>query len=139
MDQSINDSKSCIWNSFFENNISGMKILYSSTCFSGHYHFFLISNFLTESLKVNKKYQKSLILQYSFAQKTSLILRTSTQLTLKIMYSCNTAKDFSHFAIYPANIFLSEKTFSLHHFLGPKKCILEGLWKEMSVYFCISL
>ena len=36
--------------------------------------FFSISDFLAESLKANKNYrQGSLILQYSFAQKTSLI------------------------------------------------------------------
>ena len=26
-----------------------------------------------------------------------------------------------------------------YHFLMPKNCILEALWKQMSVYFCISL
>ena len=61
----------------------------------------LISKFLAESLKANKNYQKrSCILQYSFAQKTSLILRTSTHLTLKTICSRNTDK------IFPANMFL---------------------------------
>ena len=31
-----------------------------------------------------------------------------------------------------------EKTFAVHHFWTPKNCILETLWKQMSVYFCIS-
>ena len=31
-----------------------------------------------------------------------------------------------------------EKTFALHHFWTPKNCILEALWKQMSVCFCIS-
>ena len=54
---------------------------------------FLILDFLAESLKASENYWKrSLILQYSFAQKTSLILWTSTHLTLKIMRSGNTAK-----------------------------------------------
>ena len=47
--------------------------------------YLLISYFLTESLKGIKNYQqRSLILQYSFAQKkTSFILQTSTYSTLK--------------------------------------------------------
>ena len=42
--------------------------------------YFLISNFLAESLKANKNWQKRwFFLQYCVNQKTSLILRTSTQ------------------------------------------------------------
>ena len=33
---------------------------------------------------------------------------------------------------------VSEKTFALHHFWMRKNCFLEALWKQMSVYFCIS-
>ena len=58
--------KSHIWDSFFENIISGIQ------------SFFLISDFLVESFKANKHDH---VLQYSFAQKTSLILRTSNHLT----------------------------------------------------------
>ena len=58
-------------------------------------------------LKANKNQQKrSLISQYSFAQKTSLILRTSTHLTLKIICSRNTVKNLSDFTNFPANMFL---------------------------------
>ena len=50
--------------------------------------FSFILDFLAESLEAIKNQQKrSLILQYSFAQKTSLILRTSTLLPLKIICS----------------------------------------------------
>ena len=72
--------------------------LYSPRCTSGHLQrsFFLISDFLSESLKANKNLGKrSLILEYSFARKTSLILRTSTHLTLKTICSCNTPKSLS--------------------------------------------
>ena len=72
----------------------------------------------------------------------NLILRTSTHLTLKIINSHNAAKDLSHLTDFPANIFLFgvRKTFALHHFLTPKNCILEVLWKlYISVYFCTSL
>ena len=40
--------------------------------------YLVISDFLAESLKAIKNRQKPLILHYSFPQKTSLILRTST-------------------------------------------------------------
>ena len=57
--------------------------------------------------KPTKNQQKrSLISQYSFAQKTSLILRTSTHLTLKIICSRNTVKNLSDFTNFPANMFL---------------------------------
>ena len=46
------------------------------------------------------------MLQYSFAQKLSLILRTSTLLTLKIICSQNTAKKLSQFTNFPANMVL---------------------------------
>ena len=90
--------------------------------------FSLISKFLAESLKANKNYQKrSRILQYSFAQKTSLILRTSTHLTLKTICSRNTAKNLYKFFQQTCFCLVSEKMFALHHFLKPKSCILEAL------------
>ena len=68
---------------------------------------FLIPEFVAENLKANKNQRKrSLILQYSFAQKTSLILRISTLLKLKIICSQNTAKKLSQFTNFPANMFL---------------------------------
>ena len=45
-------------------------------------------------------------MQYSFAQKTILILRISTLLILKITCSQNTAKKLSQFTNFPANMFL---------------------------------
>ena len=73
--------------------------LYSSTRFSGHNQsFFKVFNLLAESLKANKNQRKSsLILQYSFAQRTSLILWTSINLTLKIIYFRNIAENLSLF------------------------------------------
>ena len=69
---------------------------------------FFIPVFAAENLKANKNQRKrSLILQYSFAQKTSLILRISTLLKLKIICSQNTAKKLSsQFKNFPANMFL---------------------------------
>ena len=53
----------------------------------------------------------------------------------------NTAKGFLHVQIFQQIFFylLSKKTFALHHFLTPNNCILETLWKQMPIYFCISL
>ena len=98
---------------------------------------FFILEFVAENLKVNKKQPKrSLILKYSFAQKTSIILRISTLLKLKLTCSQNTAKTPSQFTHFPASmsLFGSGKAFALHHFLTPRTTLL-----KMSVYFCISL
>ena len=68
---------------------------------------FFIPEFIAENLKPNKNQRKrSPILQYIFAQKTSLILRISTLLKLKIICSQNTAKKPSHFTNFPADMFL---------------------------------
>ena len=94
--------------------------------------FFLFSDFLAESLKGNKNWQKrSHILQYSFAQKISLILRKLTHLTLKTICSRNATKNLSDFTNF-------QETCLLHHFLTPKNCILEPHWKQMPEYFFIS-
>ena len=130
--------KLLFWKYFFGHTI----FLYSSTRSSGHHQsFFLISDFLAESLKTSKNYQKrSLILQYSFAQKASLILWTSTHLTLKIICSRNTAKNLLDFTTsFLVNMFLfgCRKNICTPPFLDAQNCILAVLWKQMSVYFCI--
>ena len=77
--------------SFLKNTISGVQLY--STRSSGHHQSFFIPEFVAENLKANKNQRKrSLILQYSFAQKISLILRISILLKLKIICSQNTAK-----------------------------------------------
>ena len=64
-----------------------------------------IFNFRFSSRKSQSQQNRSLILQYSFAQKTSLILRTSTHFTLKIICSRKNAKNLSHFTNFQANMF----------------------------------
>ena len=63
--------KSHIWNSFFENIILGVQSFYICPDVPVDIiSFSLISDFLAENLKTNKKLQKrSHVLQYSFAQK----------------------------------------------------------------------
>ena len=67
---------------------------------------FFIPKFVAENLKANKNEPKRLlILQYNFAQRTSLILRISTLLKLKMKITCSrsTAKKLSQFTNFPAN------------------------------------
>ena len=92
---------------FFWKYYFGHTFLNLSRSSSGKQSFF---NFWFSSRKPQSQQKRLHILEYSFAQKTSLILRTSTH-------------------VFPAKIF------ALHHFLTPKNCILEALWKQMSVYF----
>ena len=59
-----------------------------------------------KSQSQQKLAKRPLILQYSFAQKTLLILRTSTDLTLQIICSRNRAKNLSNFKDFPTDMFL---------------------------------
>ena len=81
-----------------------MKIFFRDYNFSPHVPVDIIRAFFIPANKNQPK--RSLILQYSFAQKTSLILRISTLLKLKITCSQNTAKKLSQFTNFPANMFL---------------------------------
>ena len=100
---------------------------------------FLISDFLAESLKASKNYRKNfLILQYTFAQNTSLILWTSSHLTLKIICPCNTAKDLYEFSKnFPANTFLFcvRKNICTPPFLDAQKCIFLSTLKANVRFF----
>ena len=80
---------------------------------------FLISDFLAESLKANKNWRKRLlILQFSFAQKTSIILLTSAHSTMTKVCSRNAVKKplslkkFSNKHL----VCVKKKTFALHRF-----------------------
>ena len=77
-------------------------------------------------------------MQYSFAQKTSHILRFSTHLTLKIICYRNTAKNLSDFTNFSANKFR----------FGVRKNICTALsfdaqelhsWSTLKANFCIFL
>ena len=102
--------------------------------------FFSISDFLAESLKANKNYrQRSLILQYSFAQKTSLILWTSTHLKLKIIFSRNTTKNLSDFTTnLSANMLLfGDRKKHLHCAIFDTQKLHS--WSTLKANFCIFL
>ena len=80
-----------------------------------------IPEFVAENLKANKNQPKrSLILKYSFAQKTSLIFQSSTLLKLKITCSQNTAKKPSELTKFPASMFL----------FGVRECICTAPFRD---------
>ena len=110
MDQNINDSKPHIWNSFF---------FFWKYYFSFRHATFYIRPHV--SVDINWA-------TYSFAQKTSLFLWTSTNLAMKIIYFRNTVKNFSLFTDIPVNIFLLgvRKDICTASFLTPKNCILKA-------------
>ena len=128
---------------FFENIISGMQLFYICSNVPVNIRVLLISAFLAESLKASKNQRKrSLILRYSFSQKTSLVLGTSTHLSLKIICSHNTAKSLSDLKIFQQTCFclVPEKIFELHHFLTPKNCIFLALLKaNVCIFLYISV
>ena len=114
---------------FFENIFSGIQSFYIRPQVPVDIIsvFFLTSDILAESLKVSKNYRKrSLILQYSFAQKTSLILRTSTHIenNMVLQYSQNLS-EFTKISQQTCFCLVSEKTFALHRFLTPKTAFLK--------------
>ena len=59
-----------------------------------------------KSQSQQKLAKKITILKYIFPQKTSLILRIPTNLTLTTNYYSNTAKTLSNFTNFPAKMFL---------------------------------
>ena len=69
--------------------------------------FFFNFRFSSRKSQSQQKLEKrSLILQYSFSQKTLLILQISTHLTSKIICSRNAAKNLCDFTNFPVNMFL---------------------------------
>ena len=144
MDQNLNDSKSHIWNFFLENIISGIRA----------YKFFtFVRTFQWTSSEIwfssrKSQSQKRIsekdhsFYNYSFAQKTSLILWTSTHLTLKIICSHNTAKNFSVFTNFSANMFLfgvRKSIFTATFFEGQKLHSCSILKANIFMFLCISL
>ena len=104
--------------------------------------FFFIPDFLAESLKANKnKRERSLNLQYSFGQKTSLILRISTLLTLKIICSQSASKKLSKHTNFPANMFLfGVRKKHLHCTISWRpRTSWSTLKANVSIFLCISL
>ena len=136
LDRNINDSKSHIWNYFIENIISGIQLFYINP----HVPVDSIKFFFFFWFQISRR--KSQSQQNMFAQNTSLILRISTRLTLKIKCKHDPkrlSKIFLTLQIFQETCFclVSEKTFALHHFLHPRTAFLkhfESKFLYISVY-----
>ena len=119
---------------FFWKNFFGHKIfLYWSTRCSGHHQsFFLISDFLVESLKASKIYRKS----HSFYNIVLLKKPLTHYMNLNSLDAVATQpKNFLN--LLKIFCLVSEKNICTPPFFDAQNCILEALWKQMSVYFCI--
>ena len=80
--------------------------------------------------------QRSLILQYNFAQKTSLNEPHLTHHSImRKIYSYNTAKIFTHFTNFPASSYISQyvsgvrKSICTALFLKAKELHFQSTWK----------
>ena len=91
-----------------------------------------------KSQSQQKLVKKSLVLQYSFAQKASLILWTLTHLILKVTCSCKTAKSLSNFTNFPANMFLFGVGKNIGTKLFPDAQELHS-WTNLKANVCIFL
>ena len=84
------------------------------------------------------------ILHYAFAQKISLILRTSTHSILQKLYSRNTASNLNHFTnvVGRKSIFLVRvrKSIFTAPFLDAQKLHSRSTWKaNVCTFLCISI
>ena len=92
------------WNYFFENIISGIQLFYIRPDAPAEFLFsFRFSSRKSQSQQKLAKKISHFTIQFL---KTSLILRTSTQLALKITCSRNTVKNLSDIKNFPAKMFL---------------------------------
>ena len=118
--------------------------LYWSTRFSGHYQslfFFNLFYFPAESPKVNKSSEKVRSFYHTvFLKKFHSFYEPQLTWHWKKYALATQPKTFLTSQFFQPTFFclVSEKTYAPYHFLRPKNCILEALWKQMSLYFFIS-
>ena len=126
---------------FWKYCFGNATFLYWSTRFSGHHQlFFLIFRFSSrKSQSQQKQAKKSTPFAIQFRPKTSLILRTSTHLTLKIICSRNTVKNLSVFRNFWANMFLFGiwKNICFESFLDAQELHSWSTLKANVCNFCI--
>ena len=91
---------------FFENTASGIKCFYISPDVPIDITRVFFLNFRFSSRKSQSQQKLAKKITHFTIQFRSTILRTPTHLTLKIISSRNTAKSFSDFANFPADMFL---------------------------------
>ena len=134
--------KSHIWNSFLENVISGIQKFYICPDVSVDI-IILFFNFGFSSRKSQSQQKLAKKITHFTIQFCSKNFTHFANLnSLKMICSLSTAKNLSDFTNLEQTCFylVSEKIFALHHFFTPKNCILETLWKYISVLnVCIFL
>ena len=140
LDQNINDSKISYLEFFFwKYSFGHTKFLYLPRRSSGYNQSFFNFRFSSRKSQSQQKVAKKITHTFYntvLLKNTSLILRTSAHLTLKVIFSNTTFLTLQ--ILQTCFCLVSEQIFVLHHFLTPKNCILEAHWKKMSVYFFIS-
>ena len=98
---------------------------------------FFIPEFAAENLKPNKNQPKrSLILQYSFAQKTPHFTNLNSFEIENNILPKHSQKNFSFYKFSNKHVSVSrqKKTFALHYFLTPKNYFVESKYLYISVY-----
>ena len=136
MDQIINDSKSHIWKSFFQNIISYIQLFYICSNALVDIRVFFNIRFSSKKSQSQQKVAKKIThftIQFCSKNLTHLMNLNSLDVENNMLLQ-HSQKPFQQ--TYFCS--MSEKTFALYHFLTPKNCILQALWNQMSVYFCIS-
>ena len=118
-----------------------MKILYRAHNFYTFVHvfqwtseFFFNFRFFSRKSQSQQKLSKK-VTYFTIQFHSKNLIRFTNLNSLDIennMLSQHRQKPFWHCLVL-------EKTFALHHFWTPKNCILEALWKQISLYFCLSL
>ena len=100
----------------------------------------IIFNFRFSSKKSQSQQKLTKNITHFTMQVRSKNIRTSTHLTLKIICSRNTVKRLwiYEFSSKHVSVWCQKKIFALHPFVMPQNCILEALWKQISIYFYIS-
>ena len=130
-----------IWNSFFENIISGMQLFYIRQ----HVPVEIVSFFFNFKFSSGKcQSQHKLAKNHSFYN--TGLFKNLTHFTNfnSLDTENNMLQQHSQkpvwlykFSSKHVSVWWQKKTFALHHFLTPKDCILDAFWTEMSVYFCL--
>ena len=101
--------------------------------------FFNFRLFSRKSQSQQKLLKKITQFTTQFRSKNLTHFWASTHLTFKIIYCWNTAKNLSEFTKnFQTTMFLFgvRKNICTPPFLDGQNCILEALWRQMSVYFC---
>ena len=105
MDQSINDSKFHIWNSFLEYIFFGHTTFLFVHTFQWKSLEFFFFNFRFSGRKSQSQQKRSLMLRYSLAQNLTHFMNLKL-LAIEKICSHNAVKSLSDFANFPGNMFL---------------------------------